>query len=417
LTAVRSIAAIAAVLALAGCPPPPPPMGACGPPGNFTPADLVFGRVGQPLSVDLVVDQSCDDTVMMTVKVTVVDPNNLPVDVGEATRSVMPNSSGVRTTVQFTPTVAGPYHFVGKFEPNLGVAQTDVLVAADRSMEAPAFAVATSTTLGACTHLDVTPASRLLCLEPAVQLFEPDAGLVQTLPSQLAGYIDGTLWVLDPGGEVSRWVEDGGAGFVRTPDTSVLLNNPTGHRLLPTVDDVVLFDTGTFEVTRISASDAGLATTGDGVIASFGGQLNLAWHGGNDVVGLGTSNVCTFSFVADAGMPSCTFRNNVKMAGVDHQGVWDFDTTFGNVLTGFTSTRTSALDAPLGATLLGYTQSFLFESSPVLLLPDPTARPYAVSVDDHGFSLQAFGDGVTVKSVTSTAVTIQESSQLKVYRR
>jgi hypothetical protein len=392
-------------------------MASCGPPNSFVPADLKFGRVGQPLSVDLVVDQNCDDSVAMTVKVTVADPNNLPVDVGDAMRTVMPNQEGVRTNVQFTPTVAGPYHLVGRFEPNLGVAQTDVIVAADRSMDAPAFAVGLSTTLGACTHVDITPASRLLCLEPGVQLFEADAGAVQTIPSQHAAYVDGSLWIMDTGGNVSRWVEAGDAGFVLTPDASV----PTSDlsvQLLPTAEDVVLFDTITFEVKRISATDAGsLLTTGDGILTSFGGQFQLGWHGGNDVVGLSTNNVCTFSFAADAGTPNCTFLNNVSMAGVDKAGVWDFDVTFGHVLQGLSSTRSSSLEAPVGAAFLPYTQSFLFESSPILLLPDPTARPYLVSLDDHGFSLQAFGDGVTVKSATSTAVTLQQNSQLQVYRR
>jgi hypothetical protein len=370
--------------------------------------------------VQLAVDQTCDSSVAMTVKVSVSDPNNLPVDIGNATSTVTPDDTGVRTTVTVTPTLAGPYHFVGRFEPNLGVAQADILVARDRGTETPDVTIDQSSALGGCHHLDLTPSSRVLCLSPTVELFETDGGGVQTLGPQQAGYIDGVLWMLDTTtGDVTRWVEAGDAGFARTPDTSFSFPLSTSVQLLPTADDVVLFDSNNV-ISRITATDAGLAAGGGGVLTGFSGEFDLAWHGGTDVVGLGMQNVCTFSFVVDAGFNNCTFQNGISVAGLDSSGVWGFDTTFGSVLTAFNSTRTSSLDVPSGATPVPYSSpgfglGTLFESGPVMALPDLTRE--IVSLNDHGFALDTIAKSASVVSVTSTAITVSDGLQLKVYRR
>lgn len=63
-------------------------------------------------------------------QVTVVDPNNHPIEVSV---DPLPISGGGPLSLSFVPEVPGPYHVTARFETGFGDAQTDVQIAADRT--------------------------------------------------------------------------------------------------------------------------------------------------------------------------------------------------------------------------------------------------------------------------------------------
>lgn len=227
---IRAIAVLSvAVLAvcLVRCTPPPPPDKRCQPAGGFGGGggpDDDFRVAGDDVSVVMFLPIECPTELEVKATVSVQDPNNMPLALleGEATRVVTDRVTGVgmSTTVKVRGAAPGSYHFVARFEPNLGTVQTDVLLAENKRDAGPELIVPGGAALSGCAQLDLTEGGRLLCLGDTVQLFERDGKLVQTLAqSASAARVGQELWVVDAT-RVTRWVE-GDAGFVLAPDAGV----------------------------------------------------------------------------------------------------------------------------------------------------------------------------------------------------
>ena len=107
-----------------------------------------FQIAGDVLTVTMRVAQYCPASIGVRAVVSVQDPANsrLPLAEGDETSDVLDRnqSNGMSTTVKVQSTLPGSYHFTARFEPNLGVVQTDILVAENHRDAGAAFS-ATST--------------------------------------------------------------------------------------------------------------------------------------------------------------------------------------------------------------------------------------------------------------------------------
>jgi hypothetical protein len=411
---VRPLAAIAVLLATSTCgntvPPPQPPP--CAPTEVILPLSLPFGTVGRPLTVPLQFGLICDAGVPGLADITIAGPDNNPVDFDGGPAAVVGQRFGVQTSVTFTPLTPGPYHLVARHT-ILGLAQSDVLVAEDHTADAPALRLDAGA-LDPCTHVDLTPHSLLLCLEPSRAVFAADGERLQTFDfATTAAYADGVLWLTD-NQELSRWIEgtqsDGGPGFVRSPDAGLSLPTLQPH-LLPNADGVVVYSPeSAFQ--RITLGDGGLAVTG---VAPTGPGY-IAWSDENSGVTLGMQNMeCAASF--DAGSEGCVLQPPGSAVGVDRGGLWMLGTpsTFGAMpaLVVVTPGQSASLAAPADAQA-ETTVPFLWESAPSVLTDGGRFVP---SFADRQFSLSAFPAGGTFVSATGTAVTLQDASGLRIYAR
>jgi hypothetical protein len=381
---------------------------------SFTPAAAVLGIVGRKLDVELALAQNCDVGITMSAEVSVLDPSNHSVMVDSPTRSIQPDTTGVRTTVSFTPQLAGPYHVVVRFQPNLGIQQADVLVAANRTAEAPLYTLATM--LSGCQHVELTPGQLLLCTTPHTDVYASDGGQLQTLEAMASAWSVDALWVLNGQGDLSRWTEgalaDGGPGLVRSPDVAVPTTR-TGSTswLLPTSDDVVVLSS--FVLTRFGVVDAGLSVTGEGMLIG-GENWTAAWRGGDQLLAAVTAQLCTFSF--DAGTGTCPpVAQTVTQVGMDRSGLWQLVMVFDGVgnptsLNVVNATASASLALPPG--LMPASPVLTWETSPVL---DAATENLVLTAPHGDFSADAFPGGVL--SASATAVTVLSDSLLKIYRR
>jgi hypothetical protein len=250
------VLAVGAVIAACS---PPPMMQKCRGAGGFGGGpggiDNGFFVAGDELSITLLLPIFCESTVDVKATVSVVDPSNdaLPLSFGEAERQVPegdrdPNV-GMKTVVKVLSTTAGSYHFVARFEPNLGLFQTDVLVAENHTNATPDFAVSGSGGLTGCDHIDVSPLGRPLCLsDRQVRSYELDGGPLQTLTLAGQGARFGSVvWTLEGGNRVQRW-EETDAGFVWAVDGGLAVP-PQSSLLAPAVDDLILV--GITEIQRV----------------------------------------------------------------------------------------------------------------------------------------------------------------------
>jgi hypothetical protein len=265
-TMMRALVAVAAqVLLLAGCVRPGDsrecaPITSAADSGS-DPAEG-FPVAGAVLRLVLALPVACTASVMVQAKVGVLDPDNMPVPLleGEPSRTAdRLIGQVVSTTLVIRPERGGTYHFIADFDRNLGRVQTDVVVAEDRGDAGPDL-VLSDGVLG-CTHLDVSPKGRLLCLSGIGRVMERDGSLVQSFPGP-AARIGSIVWAVDGSGNVSRWREDD-AGFVIDPDAGVqpeVLPVPFAAPVLlaPSEGDLFYASGLTPVVYRVWAADGGL---------------------------------------------------------------------------------------------------------------------------------------------------------------
>jgi hypothetical protein len=402
---VRAGALTAAILA-AGCAPPPAAHPRVCTPGQFAilPATRPFGVVGKPFTVGVALE--CDGGAPSSADVTIRDPDNLSV---APTDVVLP---GVVSDldVTFTPPLSGQYHVTVVLQPSFGLVQLDVQVAADHAAEAAAFDI-DSEPLVSCTQLEITPADRLLCVEPVTELFSADGGLLQKMPSKTAAYANGTLWVVDDGG-LSRWVEaDGGDGFIRSPDMRLSLNLPPPLLLLPFPGGVVAYDRQT-TLQRIQIADGGLAVT-----ATAHNEFNgsIAWSDGTDALVLGDNGegMCHESFEAPGSSCLGAFRAAV---GVGHDGIWILNDSFfsHHTLDLWSSLTPTRLALPDDVPIEGPPPPFAWEHAPSFVSAD---LRFIARHQSDGFALDFWSASATFVGASGSAVLFKDQGTLSVYRR
>lgn len=194
---------------------------------------VAFAVAGDVVSVTMQLAVSCPSTITPRATVSVRDPNNatVPLVEGEAMRDAEQIAGqGMQTVVKVRAVSPGPYHFTARFEPNLGIAQRDVIVAENRRDAGASFSVPAGSLLTQCRKVDVSAGGKPLCMSPRVEVYDADGGVMQTLSSDGGEAVraGNVLW-LHEGLALSRWVETP-TGFAADPDAGPL-SSPLTMRL------------------------------------------------------------------------------------------------------------------------------------------------------------------------------------------
>ncbi len=275
----------------------------------LTSVDLAL--VGRPFTRDLALPLECEAAELITVDVTVLDPNNLAIP----SRAVVRRRTPLGVAVTFTPAMPGMHHVTARFQPNLGMAQDDVLAAVDRGTALDAGR-SLPAELASCSHLEITPGGLTLCFGTTVTVYDgprPVQELSLNLPAVTAG---GVIWSAG----IERWVEgvmgDGGRGFWREPDERVApprLPALTG----PTEDDVVVIGDDRF-VHRVQVRDGGLVAERVGFASRDDTRVVQArwWRSGDTLLGTDVFAGCRG---LDGGMQVCLGR---FLACPEPRGAW-----------------------------------------------------------------------------------------------
>jgi hypothetical protein len=283
-----------------------------------------FHVAGDDLAVTLQLPMVCPQDVEVRATVTVQDPNNLPLALseGDATRVVTERDElGMKTTIKVHGALPGAYHFTAHFEPNLGQVQSDLLLAENLRDAGAELVVANGDALTSCSHLDVTPSGRLLCLSGAVRVFERDGTLLQTLtPSGLSARVGALLWVLADGGMLTRWLETD-AGFAAQDPAGLQLQiaNP-----ILAADEADLFLAGQFGQLRSVRADAGLMDLQH--IDTTTNQPIAIWKSGADYVVVGAQGLPSNTLVE-----VCTGTLDIGSTCQRFFGVVDGPSPFGTI--------------------------------------------------------------------------------------
>lgn len=414
---------------LAACPRPVTPE-ACRPAssggtggfgaGGGTGSSIEGFRVqGDIITLTMFIAMVCPSEVSPTATVSVQDPNNDTVALleGESMRAVERRDAfGMTTVVKVRADLPGPYHFTARFEPNLGIAQRDVLVAENHRDAGPEVVVPAGSMLSSCPHIDVTEDGRLLCLAQSVRVFDR-AGLVQqTLTtSGVAARAGRVLWVRNST-QLERWLETD-AGFERDSDGGLVV--PNGAVLAAEEESVLA--AGSFEVMMVRHSAAG-ALVGQVDPNLVANNPVGVWKRGEEYVVLGDTGIsttlCTGRF-RDAGtcMPLIGGpEQQPRAVASEPAGLWTAADDFNSPPITTLQLRTPALREfvlpsgwSLGSGPIGWdTGVRLTHTNGDTLFPGDRSGTYV---------LQAF-PSETVKSVTSRWVTQQRSNgDLVIYRR
>ncbi|MDP3154727.1 MAG: hypothetical protein Q8N23_18760 [Archangium sp.] len=213
---------------LPACSPPPPGCprqlidvtgapngGFAGGVGGSGGASAPLAVVGLPVSVTLFAPLSGCQGDSLRTDVTLIDPDNLPVTDLTVTAPRLNISSGVGTTVNFTPGKTGLYALRVSFEPSLGVRSLFIDVAADPLREAPVVRVPIPNGANCYTNALWPLSDDTVACEArgpgTVSISSADGG-VQTFPGSHLVVADTVLWSIHPAlRQLERRVwEDGG---------------------------------------------------------------------------------------------------------------------------------------------------------------------------------------------------------------
>jgi hypothetical protein len=205
-----------------------------------TPTTSSFGLAGTTTTLEMLLPVECGNRMPSGVTVSVLGPSdeNVPVDAG----TLQVSTSGFTTDVTFTPTTPGGYHIAARFEPNLGLAQYDLIAAADRRDAGFALFTIDAVQLTPCSHVEISPAGRLVCIKPnGADIFDPGSSMPVHLGGVATEYADGVIWTESStvnAETLIRYVETD-AGFVARE------SGPWGSMfpattLFPTANDVVV---------------------------------------------------------------------------------------------------------------------------------------------------------------------------------
>ena len=397
----------------------------CGPANGFrSPLNEGFGVAGEELAVTLRIALQCPSGITPRATVTVRDPNNVdaPLLEGEATRDAQQLSGeGMQTVVKIRATLPGPYHFTARFEPNLGLAQKDILVAENHRDAGPELVLPAGHPLSSCPQIDVTAGGRPLCLQAGIRVFERDGGALQTLGSSnaLAARVGDVLWVVEQT-SLSRWSETAG-GFIGAPDGGFF---PRTQRPRIAADSSGVFLSQSGQLDFVDW-DAGFVELQQGFLA-VASEPVAVWKRGEEylLLGQGTfegdSTLCSGRFL-DGGRCDSTGmfgRRQVPLA-VERAGLWTWFEDF----TSFAAPKVIALRT--GGTLRELTlppnwsprDGGFTHWDTGAWMRDENGRVMLLKEEQGSFVLQKFPD-LPLHSVTSEWVTLRGSSgELIIYRR
>lgn len=251
MSAARGWLAGVALAALTACPGPD---GDCftgsgqGGPLELPPRLAVVGRQVD-VTVDAVLPFTCDGTEQFPDALTseVYAPDNRLVP----STPVLRGSSG--GAVHFTPDMPGRYHVLAAFAPVGGIRQVGVMVAVDRSAEAPPMALPEM-----CSQVERTARGTLLCGAAVVR----EGGVTQRLgaagsvPPRMVTVAGNGVWAMD-GTKVYRYVDTGGTTLTLTG--SVSHGDSLPEFVLATEDELLVLHPSVLQ--RFVSSAAGAITS------------------------------------------------------------------------------------------------------------------------------------------------------------
>ena len=374
----------------------------CAPVMGTPPATTVFATAGAPVTVPVVLPITCGTRTSTGTVVSVLDPTISTVEAtaGEP-RSVA--GSGFEVVVTFTPTQPGAHHLAVRFEPNFGVAQLDVLVAAE-------MRDAGSVTVDQpCARGDFSPGGLALCTNDSTVAVLQNGAQVQTLTGSITARYGGTLWVSD-GTRVQRWVEDAGAFELTGTATA------SRHRsIIPSTDDALL----------LPASGTSLQRWADGGIAPVAGPAppsnDAMWRRGADVALIrnDTRGWCVAQVPGYDGGQRCTVQTSRTVVGLEPEGIWVQNETaagpeamvFDHLSqSGFTLPPGWSVVAPAGGNPLRWDTGVMLDGGSA-----DAGGPYVLRKVAGSVILENYGP--RVRFITSTAVTVPEGSSTRLIKR
>jgi hypothetical protein len=402
--------------------------------GGSQPLPCVVGRPaptpllavpGQPVDVELALPLACDDRVKISLgRVTVLDPSGTEI-APDTAPTFTRTPAVVRTNFTFTPPLSGRFEATASFDPDIGVVTRDVQVGVDHSAEPPAFAMDPASAPASCGHLDITPRSRLLCIGAGgpMTLYEADGRVLQTLDAQYAALRGNALWTDDAQGQLARWVEseleDGGDGFVRSPDTSVTFK--ANAWLFPTADGVIAF-TRNGTAVSVHVEDGGLTSAPAGPLGPTVGIMptwDAAWSDGSLLIGE-TAESTTAVVFGHVGSGTLTYPGST--IAMDRFGLWHRDPTvnsppYENNALWLINSGGPAQVLPIpGLHAYGTaTLPFLWETG--VALESDTLR-FVASFNGTGLDVEAYPPtDAGIASITGTSVTLRTPGSVQLYRR
>lgn len=214
----------------------------------------------------------------------------------------------MEATVRFTPPRRGPYHLALRFEPNLGLLQTQVNVAEDRRDAGHrVFAVDRQ-----CEQVALA-GDTLLCLADGqlMPMVNGDAG--EALTAAAFWPTSNGAWVIDPGAVLTHAeLDDGGwllSDSIQAPDAV--------PSLVGADDRALLNSRHYFEVVL----DGGALVEGDHWDDDRAGFAYLEWTPGEEIFAISNAQspaICRLWF---DGATRCT-DTNVFGIGVTRDGLW-----------------------------------------------------------------------------------------------
>lgn len=349
-----------------------------------------------PVTVELVLAVTCTGD-LGEVQVLVTDPQGLevPATVGPPEKL----TAGLTAAVTFTPVRSGFHRITGRFQPNLGTAQTDSFVV--QRVGGPAISVH-APELATCNHLELFDGGHVACLDQGVVVFDiRNHALVdrQELSTQTAARAGDVLWVVGADWSLSRWRE--GRPFTREPDVAAILPGPV-NVLLPAEDDVIALTLSQGLAPRVSyvrpAADGGISREAIDI------QLDVdplgAWRTGAQFGTLTVDRECSTRL--DAGV-SCSFLlpGGYDVVGHGDDGVWvtepaAFSTAKLSVRRGGSERGSLSVGSVSGPDLA-------YGASPSLVFG---AARYPLRMGDGEIVAESYGDEADgqIISVTSSAV-------------
>ncbi len=343
------------------------------------PQTLFIATAGAPVTVTVLNTSECGSRVPTSAVSSVLDPEITPTPSTISAPRVV-SGQGFAADVTFTPSLAGEYHVVARFEPNFGKAEVDVIVAADRRDA--------GTVDSLCAHGDFTPGGLTLCYRNGgVDV----VGTAQRLDGAPIVRRGPTLWA-NRGGRLERWVEDGGA-FSLVESATVDFT-----RIVPGIDDALLIGTGSKVHWWV---DGGAHPTG--LTAPVG-----IWLGAGTLVTVTTATGpgagwCVTALGGDGGA-RCSEIGNFEVIGTSPDGI-AVELAAGAQAIVFDDRSAAAFRLPPGWHLDALGESD-WDDVAVLRSSGPMAvdgGPYVLRTTPTGVILEDYGPSVL--GATSTCVT------------
>ncbi len=289
---------------------------------------LPLPSVGDVVTVTLSVRPACKPDQPVNVQVEVLDPDNLPV----THTNTPPSAARPETAINFVAAKAGPYHLIARFEPELGQAQADLLIAELRNEPA----AITATIPSSCSTVEPIGSDHLICFDTTtVRLVGPSGGVLQTLPAVGLSRAGDVAWLRTDVG-VFRYVFDGGV-LEQSPARNLAAFSKSGESSLAvTADNAFVVELAKAISADVSA-DAGAQST----FKSVTGPVVAVRSDGGVRAAVAFASWCQYgaAFTTDGG--TC-FPGEGTPVGQEDGHVWLHDKTSGALVAGFPGASVTA---------------------------------------------------------------------------